>query len=106
VFRAQGIGILSPKHKNPTLAARAAKGVAMRNLVEKIQAVQVTSDTTIKDMVTPDDSIRIQLSSTLQGARVVDQRQLPDGSVEVKMEVELSEEFLESLQSKYLRLFY
>ena len=104
VFRAQGIGIPSPKHKNPTLArtlaARAARGVALRNLVEKIQALQITSDTTIKDMVTQDDSIRIQLNSTLQGARVINQRQLPDGSVEVEMEVELTQEFIKTLQSR------
>ena len=72
----------------------------MRNLVEKIQALQITSDTTIKDMVTQDDSIRIQLNSTLQGARVVNQRQLPDGSVEVEMEVELTQEFIKTLQSR------
>ena len=104
IFRAQGIGIPSPKHKNPTLArsmaARAAKGVAMRNLVEQIYAVQITSQTTIKDMVAQDDSIRLRLNATLQGARVIDQRQLPDGSIEVEMEVELSEELLNSLQVK------
>jgi hypothetical protein len=104
VFRAQGIGIPSPKHKNPTLAralaVRAAKGDAMRNLGEQIQAVKITSDTTIKDLTTQDDSIRIRLNSTLQGARVVNQRQLPDGSVEVEMEVKLTEEFFKTLQSK------
>jgi curli biogenesis system outer membrane secretion channel CsgG len=104
VFKAQGIGIPSPKHKNPTLAralaVRAAKGDAMRNLVEQIQAVKITSDTTIKDLTTQDDSIRIQVNSTLQGARVVNQRQLPDGSVEVEMEVELTEEFFKTLHLK------
>jgi TolB-like protein len=102
-FSAQGIGIPSAKHKNPNvaraLAFRAAKGDAMRNLVEQIQAVQITSDTTIKDMVTQDDDIRIQLNSSLQGARVINQRQLPDGTVEVEMEVELTEEFLKALYS-------
>jgi curli biogenesis system outer membrane secretion channel CsgG len=104
VFRAQGIGIPSPKHKNPTLAralaVRAAKGDAMRNLVEQIKAVQITSETTIKDMATQDDNIRIQLNATLQGARVINQRQLPDGSVEVEMEVELTEEFFQALKSR------
>ncbi len=104
VFRAQGIGIPSPKHKNPTLArtlaVRAAKGDAMRNLAEQIQAVKIISDTTIKELTTQDDSIRIRLNSTLQGARVVNQRQLPDGSVEVEMEVKLTEEFFKTLQSR------
>ena len=102
-FRAQGIGIPSSKHKNPNvaraLAFRAAKGDAMRNLVEQIQTVQITSDTTINDMVTQDDDIRIQLNSKLQGAQVINQRQLPDGTVEVEMEVELTEEFLKTLHS-------
>jgi TolB-like protein len=102
VFRAQGIGIPSAKHQsNPALARamalRAAKGDAMRNLVQQIQGVQIDADTTIKDMMTQDDTIRIQLNSTLQGARTVDQRQLPDGTVEVEMEVELTEELIDSL---------
>ncbi len=103
IFRAQGIGIPSPKHKNPALARalafRAAKGVAMRDLIEQIQSTNITSDTTIKDMVAQDDNIRIQLNSSLQGARVVNQRQLADGTVEVEMEVELTEDFIRALSS-------
>ena len=102
VFRAQGIGIPSARHQNnPALARamalRAAKGDAMRNLVQQIQGVKIDADTTIKDMMTQDDTVRIQLNSTLQGARTIDQRQMPDGSVEVEMEVELTEEFLDRL---------
>jgi len=103
IFRARGIGIPSPKHKNPALARalafRAAKGVAMRDLIEQIQSTNITSDTTIKDMVAQDDNIRIQLNSSLQGARVVNQRQMPDGTVEVEMEVELTEDFIRALSS-------
>ncbi len=104
IFRAQGIGIPSPKHKNPslarTLAFRAAKGDAMRNLLEQIQSTQITSDTKIKDMMTEDDTIRIQLNSSLRGARVVNRKQMPDGSVEVEMEVELTEDFINALYSE------
>ena len=45
------------------------------------------------------DQLR-QLAAPLQGARVVNQRPLPDGSVEVEMEVELTEEFFKALQSR------
>jgi curli biogenesis system outer membrane secretion channel CsgG len=104
IFRAQGIGIPSPKHKNPslarTLAFRAAKGDAMRNLLEQIQSTQITSDTKIKDMMAEDDTIRIQLNSSLRGARVVNRKQMPDGSVEVEMEVELTEDFINALYSE------
>ena len=65
--------------------------------MQQIQGVKIDADTTIKDMMTQDDTVRIQLNSTLQGARTIDQRQMPDGSVEVEMEVELTEEFLDRL---------
>ncbi len=104
IFRAEGMGIPNPNDPNPTrakiLALRAAKGDAMRNLIQQIQGVNVSSDTTIKDMMTQDDNIRIQINSTLQGARMVNKRYNPDGSVEVEMEVELTEEFLEILYSQ------
>jgi TolB-like protein len=104
IFRAQGIGIPSPKHKNPTLARtlafRAAKGDAMRNLLEQIQSTQITSDTKIKDMMAENDTIRIQINSSLRGARVVNKKQMPDGSVEVEMEVELTEDFINNLYSE------
>jgi len=104
VFRAQGIGIPSSKHKNKSvaraLAFRAAKGDAMRNLLEQIQSTQITSDTKIKDMMTENDTVRIQLNSSLRGARVVNKKQMPDGSVEVEMEVELTEDLINSLYSE------
>ena len=104
VFRSQGIGIPSSKHKNKAvaraLAFRAAKGDAMRNLLEQIQSTQITSDTKIKDMMAEDDTIRIQLNSSLRGARVVNKKQMPDGSVEVEMEVELTEDFINALYSE------
>jgi len=104
IFRSQGIGIPSSKHKNRSvaraLAFRAAKGDAMRNLLEQIQSTQITSDTKIKDMMAEDDTIRIQLNSSLRGARVVNRKQMPDGSVEVEMEVELTEDLINTLYSE------
>lgn len=104
VFRAQGIGVPSSKIKNPSqaraLAYRAAKGDAMRNLVEEIKGTSITSDTTIEDMVTQNDNIRIQLNTTLRGARIINRRQLSDGSVEVEMEVELPEDLIQQLYSQ------
>ncbi|KPJ78809.1 MAG: hypothetical protein AMJ54_01615 [Deltaproteobacteria bacterium SG8_13] len=101
VFRAEGIGFPSAKFQNPaqakSMAFRAAKGDAMRNLVEEIKGTHVAADTTIEQMMTQNDSIRMQLNTTLQGARVVSREQLPDGSVRVEMEVELSEEFIRTI---------
>ena len=104
VFRAQGIGIPSSKHKNKSvaraLAFRAAKGDAMRNLLEQIQSTQITSDTQIKVMMAENDTVRVQLNSSLRGARVVNKKQMPDGSVEVEMEVELTEDLINTLYSE------
>lgn len=101
VFRAEGIGFPSAKFQNPAqasyMAFRAAKGDAMRNLVEEIRGTRVSADTTIEQMMTQNDSIRMQLNTTLQGARVVNREQLPDGSVRVEMEVELSDELIRAI---------
>jgi hypothetical protein len=104
VFRAEGFGFPSAKFQNPaqakSMAFRAAKGDAIRNLVEEIKGTQIAADTTIEQMMTQNDSIRMQLHTTLQGARVVSREQMPDGSVRVEMEVELSEEFIRSISGQ------
>ena len=103
VFRAEGVGFPSPKLQNPAqarhMAFRAAKGDALRNLVEEIKGTRVAADTTIEQMMTQSDSIRIQVNTTLQGARVVNREQLPDGSVRVEMEVELTEDLIRAISS-------
>jgi TolB-like protein len=101
MFRAAGVGFSPAKFKNPArarlMAFRAAKGDAMRNLVEEIRGSRISSDTTIADLVTQNDSIRLQLDATLRGARIIRRDDKPDGSVEVEMEVELPEDLLQSL---------
>jgi TolB-like protein len=101
VFRAEGVGFISPKFKNPAqarlMAYRAAKGDAMRNLVEEIKGSQISSDTTIADLMTQNDTIRMQLDTTLRGARVIRRDDKPDGSVAVEMEVELPEDLVQAL---------
>lgn len=102
LFRARGIGVPSSKHTNPTLArtmaARAAQADAMRNLVQEIEGAQVNSQTTVKDYMTESDSVSINVNSYLRGARVINKTEMPDGAVEVEMEVEVPGEFFETLQ--------
>ena len=102
IFRARGIGVPSAKHTNPTLAktmaARAAQADAMRNLVVEIEGAQVNAETTVKDYMTESDSVYINVNSYLRGARVINKTEMPDGAVEVEMEVEVPGEFFESLQ--------
>jgi len=102
IFRAKGIGVPSSKQTNPTLArtmaARAAQADAMRNLVQEIQGAQVNSQTTVKDYMTESDSVHISVNSYLRGARVINKTEMPDGAVEVEMEVEVPGEFFDSLK--------
>ena len=102
IFRARGIGVPSSKHTNPTLAktmaARAAQADAMRNLVVEIEGAKVNAETTVKDYMTESDSVNIYVNSYLRGARVINKTEMPDGAVEVEMEVEVPGEFFESLQ--------
>jgi hypothetical protein len=104
IFRARGIGIPSEKHKNPTLArtlaARAAQADAMRNLVQQIEGAQVDSKTTVKDFVAESDQVNVQVNSFLRGARIIDKREMPDGAVEVEMEVEVPGTFFDRLISQ------
>jgi TolB-like protein len=101
IFRARGIGVPSSKHKNPTLArtlaARAAQADAMRNLVQEIEGAQIDSKTTVKDFVAESDQVNVQVNSFLRGARIIDKREMPDGAVEVEMEVEVPGEFFDRL---------
>lgn len=102
IFRARGIGVPSKKHTNPTLArtmaARAAQADAMRNLVVEIEGANVNAETTVKDYMTENDAIDIHVNAYLRGARVINKTEMPDGAVEVEMEVEVPGEFFESLQ--------
>jgi hypothetical protein len=101
IFRAKGIGVPSSQHKNPTLArtlaARAAQADAMRNLAQEIQGAQIDSQTTVKDYMTENDNVKIGVNSFLRGARLIDKKEMPDGAVEVEMEVEVPGEFFDSL---------
>ena len=102
LFRARGIGVPSKKHTNPTLAktmaARAAQADAMRNLVVEIEGAKVHGETTVKDYMTESDTVNIHVNSYLRGARVINKTEMPDGAVEVEMEVEVPGEFFDSLQ--------
>jgi TolB-like protein len=104
IFRAKGLGIPSVKHKkNPTLArtlaGRAATVDAMRNLAQQIQGAHIDAKTTVKDFMTESDNVTLKVNTYIRGARVISKKEMPDGAVEVEMEVELPAEFFEKLSA-------
>lgn len=75
------------------MAERAAKVDALRNLLEQAYGVRITSNTTVRDFITQNDTIRANVDAYIRGARVIDTRYLDDGSVEIEMEITLGYEF-------------
>lgn len=69
---------------------RAAEAVARRNLVEKVYGVRIDATTTVRDYITVNDTVKTQVEQFLAGARIVGEpRVMPDGSIEVEIEVPL-----------------
>jgi hypothetical protein len=94
---AKGNGASPPSAVNPAQARlmteRAAKMDAMRNLLEQINGVYITSKTKVKDFVTQSDTIKAKVEGYVQNARVINTNYLKDGSIEVEIEVTLGQEF-------------
>lgn len=79
VVQAKGIGT----GKNYAVKCRVAKVDAMRNLTEIIYGVQVDSETTVNNFVLESDVIKTKVTGFIQGAEVVSEKELSDGSCEV-----------------------
>lgn len=79
VVQAKGIGT----GKNHARKCRAAKVDAIRNLAEIIYGVQVDSETTVNNFVLESDVIKTEVTGFIQGAEVVSEKEMSDGSCEV-----------------------
>jgi len=92
--RAKGYGIeprdssMVPAEK-ALMAKRAAKVDALRNLAEQVRGVRITSDSYVRDFITQSDEMKARVNTFIQGARVVSERQMPDGSYEVEVEADM-----------------
>ena len=81
-----GIGIPSPDAPAAAaqaMASRAARVVASRNLLELIEGIRVDSETIVENYIVKSDTIKEQVSGFVRSARVIKERNFPDGSVEV-----------------------
>jgi hypothetical protein len=74
------------------MAMRGAEVEGRRKLAEEINGLMITSNTSVQDFVAMDDQIRTSMLTFQQGVRRVpdSERVLPDGTVEVTVEVELA----------------
>ena len=73
------------------MAARGAVVVAQRNLLEIINGVQVSGETTVEDMITTSDVISTKVEGVIKGARIIGEPVIKNGMIEVTMRVPLYE---------------
>lgn len=74
------------------MGERAAKVDAYRNLAETVKGIRITGQTYVRDFVAESDYVQTSLDTFLKGARQVSPyRYLPDGEVEVDLEVTVQE---------------
>lgn len=95
-IEAKGESVIdNEKFKNPAqaraMATRGAIVVAQRNLLEIVKGVQITSETTVQDMVATSDFIYTRLDGMIKGAQQVGEAVEKNGLIEVRMRVPLYE---------------
>ncbi len=91
-IEAKGQSVIdNQKFTNPAqaklMATRGAVVVAQRNLLEIIQGVNITSETTVKDMITQSDYIYSRIDGVVKGAQQVGEAIEKDGFIEVTLRI-------------------
>ena len=93
VITVTGEGIVPQDAVNRTqargLAVQAAKADAYRKLGELVNGVHVDGETTVEKMVTTKDVIKMRVSATIKGAKIVSENFLSDGGYRIVMQVPL-----------------
>lgn len=88
-----GNGIAPPDTVNAAqakaLAKRAATVDAYRQLAESVKGVNVTSESTVENMMVLSDVTTTKVNATIQGARILDVKYTQDGGCEVTMQVSI-----------------
>ena len=97
VIRAMGLGVPPDNAVNAThaheMAKRAGRVVALRNLLEIVEGIHVDSHTLVKNYMVESDTINTKVKGLVHGARVTEEKALPDGSYQVTVEMKLSGDF-------------
>ncbi len=101
VVRAVGIG--APRLDLPSAAQRpgaitAAKYNALRNILETIKGIYLTSETTVRNAMVENDVITTKVQGVAQNFKQVgDPRYMSDGSVEITVEMPITGALLDAL---------
>jgi len=99
-LRATGIG--SPNPNMPETAQRAgaieaAKRVALRNMLETIQGMNLDSETTVRNYMMESDVITTRVKGVARNFTVVDTKYMSTGDIEVTVEMPITGALLDAL---------
>lgn len=100
VIRSTGIGAPNPNlplASQRAGALRAAKMDALRNLLETVKGIYLTSETLVENAMLSSDVISTRVEGALKGFSVVDTRYLSTGDVEVEVEAPLTGIIMDAL---------
>jgi len=93
VLKAVGHGVLPGDAENEAQARLMGRAAAIadayRNLASVINGVRVSGETLVRNFVTESDEVRLKIEGFIRGAQIVSERQLPDRSFEVILQVPL-----------------
>ena len=91
--RATGFGVRPKDAESPAqarlLARSAAIADAYRNMAQVINEVRVTANTTVERHLTASDLLRLSVQAYVRGAEVIEERDNPDGTYSVALQVGL-----------------
>ncbi len=100
VIRCTGIGAPNPD-VHPAAqragALRAAKQDALRNILETIKGIYLTSETVVENAMVVSDVIKSKIEGRIRGYRIVDTRYMSTGDVEIDVEVPITGVILDAL---------
>ena len=100
VIRATGIG--APNPNMPQAAQRAgaieaAKRVALRNLLETVQGMSLTSETTIRNAMVENDVINTRVQGVVRNFTVEDTKYMSTGDIEVTVSMPITGALLDAV---------
>jgi len=80
------------------MAMRAAQVDAYRNLAEQVYGFRVWGNTAVSAFTTQNDNVRSYVDAFIRGARVVNVTPVIDGNFEATVELDVSQNFLDTLR--------
>jgi hypothetical protein len=101
---ATGVGV-PPRNATSSMQSRemtraAAWSVALRNLLEVIKGIQVDSRTTVQNYVTTNTEVQTRVEGMIQGAKLVQERELSTGEIETTVQIKMAGQLSDSVLPK------